>query len=99
VKVSKISDQFKPVRSGFDLSTHSFFQLVADAVADKIMAGVNVKLQLQGKVSSKEKITAVLLGQAVPDGDKSQTTDLDDKVRQIIQDLKNPTNLLAALKS
>ncbi len=89
----KASDSIKPIKSGFDLSTHSLFSAIAEVVRLKVEQDTGVKLTLQGKAGGKGKITATLLGQ-----DLNPAEDLPDKVRQTMDALKNPSTLIDGLK-
>ncbi len=90
-----LSDQVNKVGNGFDASNHTFFKAIANAVQAEIEKNTGLKLVLQGKTSSKGSITAILAGQSV---DPKQIDGLDDKVRQTMDNLRNPSNLISALK-
>ncbi len=98
MSTANLSDQMKHVNSGLDLSVHSFFNAVAATIQKKIEKDAGIKLSLQNKaVTGKGKISAVLIGQTI-DADPKEIERTEERVRKIMQDLKNPVNLLDMLK-
>lgn len=92
---SKLEDQTKGVKRSFDNSTHSFFRLVADAIAAKIKQDTGLELELVGKEASKNGMSATLVGQAT---DPERIPDIEQRVHKTMQGLKNPSNLTDLLR-
>lgn len=91
----KVSNQIKNIKRGFETSNHSFFTQIAEAVAKRIEEDTGLKLVLQGKTAAGAKIDATLMGQS---SDPEKNGDIEDRVRQTMQDLKNPTALTDLLR-
>ncbi len=91
----KVSDQVASARRGLDLGNHGFFSKIAAAIQTKIAADTGLSLQLVGKTTTATKISATLLGQS---SDPDLIPDLERKVRESMQDLKNPSALTGLLK-
>ncbi len=91
----KASNQIKRVRAGFETSNHAFFTQIAEGVAKKIEEDTGLRLVLQGKVAAGAKIDATLMGQS---SDPEKNGDIEERVRQTMQDLKNPTALTELLR-
>jgi len=98
VSTAKVSDQVKQIRSSNSVSNHRFFNMIAAGVQKHLEQQVpGLKLvQAAGSVT-KNGGTTVLTGQIiVQDADEKKST--EDKVRQVMDDLKNPADLLSSVK-
>lgn len=94
MRVSKISDQIKVVKSHTSVTHHQFFNMVMMAIKKKLEEQVpGLELQYNGKAVSGTRISAKLTGQAI-----DENGDTADKVRQTMDSLRNPATLLSALK-
>lgn len=94
VKASNIADQMKIVRLNRDTSDHRFFNLIAAAVKAKLEQQVpGLELHFGGKTINGTQVSAQLTGQMI-DEDGS----VDDKVRQVMDGLKNPSTLMSLLE-
>lgn len=91
----KVSDQVLAARRGLDLGNHGFFNKIASAIQAKIAADTGLTLKLVGKAGSGPKITATLIGQT---SDPELLPDLERKVEESMQDVKNPSSLVNLLK-
>lgn len=90
-QVQATSDQFR-------LSNHRFLNSIAKGISAMIAESVpGLKLQYIGKSINGDKISAVLTGEVILE-DKDKLDSAVDKVNTTIQGLKNPANLLAAMK-
>lgn len=89
----KVSNQAKVIKKGFDISNHSLFSAVAQAIAAKIEKDTGMKVSLQGKQVQGHKISASLVGQAITDSEE-----ISKKVRRTMDSLKNPATIIDALK-
>lgn len=93
-----MNDQLNSLNSGFNVSNHRFLNMIANSIAELIAKNVpGLKLQYTGKSVSGNSISAVLIGevQLVNENDVDRAS---DKVRTVMQGLKNPTNLIEAIK-
>jgi hypothetical protein len=96
VSRSNTTDQTKQIGKGVDLSSHSFFNAIAEAIKERVARDTGLTLSLQGKkATGKGKISAVLIGQLT---DPAKIPEVGDKVRRTMDALKNPTNFLDTLK-
>ena len=94
VKASDGPNQVKIVRQNRDVSDHRFFNAIAMAVKTKLEQQVpGLEVQFGGKTVSGSEVVAQLTGQMV-DEDGS----VDEKVRQTMDSLKNPSILLSNLE-
>ena len=91
VNIVKVSEQTKVVRLNVAVSNHRFFNIVMEAVKQKIEDQVpGLDLRFGGKAISGSNISASLKGEMVDvDGDA------DEKVRQTMDALKNPSSLMS----
>lgn len=94
----KAKEQTTIVNAGFDTSTHSLFGMIAAKLQAKIEADTGVKVVFSGKNSrGKGSMTAVITGDFT-DPDQKKIEDIEKRVKQMMADLRNPTNLIALLK-
>jgi len=93
VKASKIPEQTKVVKSNVSVSHHRFFNAVMMAVKRKIEDQTGLELRYGGKEVSGSNISASLRGEMI-----DVEGDLDDKVRQTMDTLKNPSLLMSSLE-
>lgn len=91
----KVSDQIAAARRGLDLGNHGFFSKIATAIQEKISSDTGLSLSLVGKSTTATKISATLLGQSA---DPELVPDLERRVRESMQALKNPAALTGLLK-
>lgn len=91
----KVSNQIKNVQKAFETSNHAFFTKIAEAVAKRIEEDTGLRLVLQGKTASGNKIDATLMGQS---SDPEKNGDIEERVRQTMQELKNPSALTGLLR-
>ena len=94
MKVSKTPDQVKFVKSNVSVSNHRFFNNIMMAVKQQIVEQTpGLGLQYGGKVVSGTNVSASLTGEMIDvDGDT------DEKVRQTMDTLKNPSSLISLLE-
>lgn len=89
----KVCDEVKNIKAGFNISTHSLFKKIADAVAKKVFIDTNITLSLSNKtVNSDGKIEAVLTG--FVDGDVST----ESEVHKSLSEIKSPSELMNLLE-
>jgi hypothetical protein len=93
-----MADQNKRVRAGFDLSTHTFFSRLADALKRKVEEDTGIKLMWAGKSVMKGKISGALTGQ-FQSMDQDEIERVQSQAQQLMADLQNPTNLVALIES
>ncbi len=96
--IVKASDQLKFVKNNHVVSHHLFATKLASGVKETIEQEVpDLKLRIGGKSVSGGKITLQITG-SVKTEDADDMKRIDDLVRQTINSLKNPSNLLSAIK-
>ncbi len=88
---SELSAQIKVVRSGLDVHNHTFFNQTATALTKRIEDQIGLKLTISGKAVKGQVITALLTGESA---DPKVVAEAAVRVRQLMQDLKNPTAML-----
>lgn len=91
----KACDQMKGIRKGFETSNHTFLSQIAAAVADKIKADTGLDVMLTGKEVSGDTIKAALIGQS---SDAEKNGDIEERVKQTMQGLRNPSALADLLR-
>ena len=93
VNTVKVSEQSKMVRSNVSVSNHRFFNAIMMAVKQKIEDQTGMELRYGGKEANGSSISASLRGEMIDtDGDT------DEKVRQTMDTLKNPSSLMSLLE-
>lgn len=93
VNTVKVSEQSKMVKSNVSVSHHRFFNAMMMAVKQKIEDQTGMELRYGGKEANGSNISASLRGEMVDtDGDT------DEKVRQTMDTLKNPSSLMSLLE-
>lgn len=94
----KASKQCKHINTGFEVSNHAFINQLAAGIQKKIQEKVpGFLIKIGGKSESGSTIKMVLSGSMVTtDADKHQ--EISNKVRQTIDDLKNPSDLLSTIE-
>jgi len=94
VKASNLADQFKIVRMNRNTSDHRFFNAIALAVKAKLEQQVpGLELHFGGKAVSGTQVSAQLTGQMI-----DEDGNIDEKVRQAMDGLKNPSMLMSLLR-
>ena len=94
----KVSEQLVSINNGFDISNHTFVNQLMDGLQQEITEIVpNLTVIPMGKEASKGKISVMLKGQIIIE-DADSMSSVDDKIRQLMDSLKNPANLLSLLK-
>lgn len=94
----KASRQFKHVNVGFGISNHTFINKIAAGIQQKLQQEVpGLALRMGGKSENGTKIKIMLTG-SIATADADQHEEVVTKVRQTIDDLKNPSDLLSLVK-
>lgn len=93
--IVKASDQIKGIRKGFETSNHAFLSQIAAAVSEKIKVDTGLEVVLTGKEVSGDMIKAALIGQL---SDVEKTGDIEERVKQTMQGLRNPSALVDLLR-
>lgn len=94
----KVSEQLVPISNGFDVSNHTFVNQIMNGLQQEITETVpDLTIIPMDKKASKGKISVTLKGQIILE-DVADINSVDDKVRQLMNSLKNPSNLLSLLK-
>jgi hypothetical protein len=93
----KVSDQVKLLKSGFEISNHTFVNQITDGLQECVETAVpGLKVSPMGKRASGHDISLTIMGQITLE-DEAALEDAENKVRQLMDSLKNPTNLLSLL--
>lgn len=95
--MNKLSDQQKIVRSHFELSQHTFFKVLAEAIQRKLGESTTVPTQLIGKVTAGHKMSAAIIGHKTST-DLKEHEETKERIRRLMDDLKNPSNLVGLLR-
>lgn len=91
-----LSEQTGVVNRGFENSTHSLFSIIAAALTKKIEEDTGMVVSFVGKTTTgKGSMSAVLVGEIRTD----DVDGVDAKVRNIMSELKNPSNLIELIKN
>ncbi len=94
----KASDSIKPTQNGFDVSNHKFMNQLATGLQSRVEETVpDLTMVPTGKTASKGIVSFTLVGQ-VTLSDADAKDSVNDKVRQLMDTLKNPSNLLSLLQ-
>ena len=93
----KVSNQVKSIGDHFDISNHTFLNQIIGGLQNR-MSRISPDLVINpaGKTSSLGKIKLTLTGQVVLEN-REDIDDTSDKTRQLMDSLKNPSNLLSLL--
>ena len=94
----KASDQVKQIKSKMSASNHRFFNMIVSGVQSHLEESVpGLKLKQSASNLTKTGGTTVLTGQ-MPVANEEEKESTDTKVRQTMDGLKNPTDLLSTIK-
>lgn len=92
----KVSEQFKLVRTNFDISNHRFLNSVTDGVKSALTDAADIKLQTGKKSQTGALIELEVTGtKIVLDADDLEK--LANTVRQTVDGLRNQSDLLSIL--
>lgn len=90
--------QVEQISEKFDVSNHIFLNMVSNGIQQKTEQLVpDLLLVPINKKMSKGEISMTLVGQVVLD-DANDINNVDNKIRQMMDSLKNPSNLLSLLR-
>jgi len=93
----RVSDQAKMVGNHFEISNHTFLNQLTTGLQERVDVAVpGLKVIPIGKKASVGNISLSLTGQ-ITLGDETKVAEADEKVRQLMDSLKNPSNLLSLL--
>lgn len=94
----KVSDQLPSVRNHFEVSNHVFVNQLLSGLQDKVGNTVpGLKILPSGKNMSQGQVSVVIGGEIVLENSEDRET-AEEKVKQLMDSLKNPANLLSLLK-
>ena len=94
----KVSEQLVPIDSGFDVSNHTFVNQIMNGLQQEITETVpDLIITPMGKEASKGKISVMLKGQ-ITLANAEDMDNVNEKVHQLMNSLKNPSNLLSLLR-
>lgn len=94
----KVSDQMKPMKSGVDLATHSFFTKIATALQKKIEDDTGIKVAFVGKsTGGKGKMSAALTGDFT-DPDPEKVEEAQKRIEILMATIKNPKSLIGLIE-
>jgi hypothetical protein len=98
VSTEKVSNQLKFVKNNHSVSQHLFATKLASGVKSAIEQEVpDLQLRVGSKAVSGGKITLQITG-SIKTEDTDDMKRVDDAVRQAINTLKNPSNLLSTIE-
>ena len=93
----KASSQVKQIGNNFEISNHTFVNQITSGLQERVAQTVpDLKVIPTGKKASKGNISLTLIGQITLE-DAESVESADEKVRQLMDSLKNPSNLLSLL--
>lgn len=94
---AKASEQTKVIENQFDVSNHTFLNQLSTGMQQRVGEVVpGLQISPIGKKASKGDISFSLVGQVTLE-DETKVEDAEGKVRQLMDSLKNPSNLLTLL--
>lgn len=95
----EIQEQIKSIDNNFEVSNHTFINQLMSGLQARITETVpDLKLRPTGKKASKGQITLTMVGQVTIDPIAGDIDSVDDKIRQLMDSLKNPTNLIEMIR-
>lgn len=95
---AKASDQVKQIRANVAVSNHRFFNMIADGVIRSLEGKVpGIKLVRTAGSITKNGGTIVVTGQ-MPVASEEEKEKAETDVRQAIDALKNPADLLSTIR-
>jgi hypothetical protein len=98
VSTVKVSSQTKAIGGQFEISNHTLLNQLTTGLQERVSEIVpELNIVPLGKKSSKGNISLTLMGQVVLE-DETKVEDTGEKVRQLLDSLKNPSNLLSLLE-
>ena len=93
----KVSNQTKLLADKFEISNHTFLNQLTSGLQERVaMAVPDLEILPMGKQDSRGDISLTIMGQITLE-DEAELEDAENKVRQLMDSLKNPTNLLSLL--
>ena len=93
----KASNQTKLLADKFEISNHTFLNQLTSGLQERVaMAVPDLEILPMGKQDSRGDISLTIMGQITLE-DEAELEDAENKVRQLMDSLKNPTNLLSLL--
>jgi hypothetical protein len=91
------SIEMKQISESFSVSNHKFINSLSDGIIEIISKDVKgLKLRMVDKNESGKTISTSLIGQIVID--ENNKDDIGQRIENIMQRLRNPSNLLSLLK-
>lgn len=99
VNTEKASKQVRSIGDNFDISNHAFLNQIISGLQDRVsQTAPGLKISPMGKKSSLGMIELTLIGQVMFEK-KEDIDDASDKTRQLMDSLKNQSNLLSLLNN
>jgi hypothetical protein len=96
--MDKFANQLRFAQNNHVVSHHAFLSKLANGVKEAIEQGVpELKLRVGGKSTSGNNIQIEIVGNVETENDDAMKR-IDDLVRQTIDSLKNPANLMSTIK-
>lgn len=87
-------NQVERIKNNFEVSNHTLLNSVISGLRGEIkQIHPDLVLQLANKKSVRGEVSLILKGQVTLD----DSEDVKDKVKQLINSLKNPSNLISLL--
>ncbi len=91
------SMEMQQISESFSVSNHKFINSLSDGIIEIISKDVKgLKLRMVDKNESGKTISTSLIGQIVID--ENNKDDIGQRIENIMQRLRNPSNLLSLLK-
>ncbi len=91
----KVSDQLNGLKKKFEVSNHKFLTAICDAIAEKLKNNAQIEMAQAGKKAHGKTIETTLIGQSA---DLDVNKDIEKRVKQTMDGLKNPVALTELLK-
>lgn len=93
-----LKSQTRLCEEGFENSNHKFLNMLANGLEQRVKTLVpEIESAVFGKTVQGNNINLMLTGEIVPKTEE-EYNDIKNKVHNLIETLKNPTNLFAILK-
>ena len=92
-------NQVKAVSNNFEISNHAFVNQLVAGLQKKIGIAVpGLTVGSSAKEATKGKISMIVTGQIIVD-DSESLSDVDERVRQVMNSIKNPADLISMIRN
>jgi hypothetical protein len=93
----RVSNDIKAIGNNFEVSNHTFLGQISSGIQGRVGETVSgLKVVPTGKKAARGDISVTLVGQVTLEKSDDVET-ANEKVRQLMDSLKNPSNLISLL--